>query len=183
MLRNRHFWLISRIRHEEIKIEMKYGVWILSHVNCLEGKRILFAYGSTDKHIRKSSCVNAKGIPPIAYQILHLLSYPGDTPSLGVPHPLMWVPHPWTGVPHPSWGLPLPSQGVLPGQDWGTPWEGTWDQFLGYPLGKGPGTSHWVPPPRCGWTHTCENITFPILRMRAVIINYELMQEPFITIK
>ena len=38
---------------------------------------------------RKSSCVNARGIPTAAYQILHLLSYPG-----------VGVPHPWTGVPH-----------------------------------------------------------------------------------
>ena len=32
---------------------------------------------------RKSSCVNARGIPPAAYQVLHLLSYP----RVGYPHP------------------------------------------------------------------------------------------------
>ena len=26
---------------------------------------------------RKSSCVNARGIPTVAYQVLHMLSYPG----------------------------------------------------------------------------------------------------------
>ena len=33
---------------------------------------------------KKSSCVNARGIPPAAYLLLHLLSYPGEggTPSL-----------------------------------------------------------------------------------------------------
>ena len=32
---------------------------------------------------RKSSCVNARGIPTAAYQILHMLSYPGGDTYLG----------------------------------------------------------------------------------------------------
>ena len=64
---------------------------------------------------RKSSCVNARGIP---YQVLHMLSYPPG------------------GV------------GTLAGGGGG--------RYLGVP-----------PPPQCGQT---ENITFPILRMRSVII-------------
>ena len=42
-----------------------------------------------------------------------------------------------------------------------TPSERTWDQWPGTMI-QGP------PPPPCGQTHTCENSTFPILRMRAV---------------
>ena len=123
---------------------------------------------------RKSSYVNARGIPTAAYQVLHLLSYPRG------------VPHPWMGVP-PSRGTPLSWLGypspIL-----------TWDQSLGYPPGnertwdqwkyygmemeypqKGHGTSgsimgwRWVPSPlRCEQT---ENITSRIvLRTRSVII-------------
>ena len=45
---------------------------------------------------RKSSCVNATGIPTAAYQVLHLLSYPREG---GIPHPWLVgeVPHPWLG--------------------------------------------------------------------------------------
>ena len=59
---------------------------------------------------RQSSCVNARGIPPAAYQLLHLLSY-----SRGVPHP--WSGYPpiltWWGCPPHSdlAGLP-PAPGV-----------------------------------------------------------------------
>ena len=63
-----------------------------------------------------SSCVNARGIPPAAYQALHLLSYPGEgypipgrrgggTPSLDGAE---GVPHPWT------WGTPFPDGGQYP---------------------------------------------------------------------
>ena len=37
-------------------------------------------FGSMTELIpRKSSCVNARGIPTAAYQVLHMLSYPGGT--------------------------------------------------------------------------------------------------------
>ena len=90
----------------------------------------------------------------------------------------------------------------------GYPPEGTWDQWLGYPLRrtwnqtlgypqkgletrepywKGHGIRGWewtryrgTPPPPNRQTHVCEKITFPILRMRFVIIpctqNTECMQ-------
>ena len=131
---------------------------------------------------RKSSCVNAIVIPPAAYQVLLLMSNLGGR---GVPHPwlgstpfLTWgVPHLWLG------GLPYPWPGGT--LTWGTPshlelghpQEGIWEQLLGYPQ-KGHDTSGSImgwrwgnsPPPRwCGQTHICENSTFPILRMRAVI--------------
>ena len=62
---------------------------------------------------RKSSCVNARGIPPAAYQVLHLLSYPGGT-------------YPGRGVPILAGGVPTPSldRGYLPIWTW-----------PGYPLG------------------------------------------------
>ena len=101
---------------------------------------------------RKSSCVNARGIPTAAYQVLHLLSYPGEggggTPSLALPHHDLG---PVTGV-YPS--------------------DRTWDQWkyygmeMGYPQ-KGHGTSssimewrwRWgTPPPPTGCEQT-ENIT------------------------
>ena len=55
-----------------------------------------------------------------------------------------------------------PRTGAPTGQDWGTPLpERTWEQWPG----QEPGTEV---PPACGQTHTCENSTFPIFRMRAV---------------
>ena len=44
---------------------------------------------------RQSSCVNASDIPPVAYQVFPLLSYPGGTPSLARGYPISvwyWVP-------------------------------------------------------------------------------------------
>ena len=81
---------------------------------------------------RKSSCVNARGIPTAAYQVLHMLSYPGvggrQVPWLGggstLGYPLSW----------PGWG------GRYLGWRWGI-------VTLGY-----------VPPLPCGQT---KNITFP----------------------
>ena len=94
------------------------------------------------------------------------------------------------GYPSPSWGgvtavpagegggTPVPDQGKnlrlgtpmgkdqRPGKEPRTgvpPWERTFDQRPG----KGPGTR--VPLSPRGQTHNCENNTFPILRMRAVI--------------
>ena len=74
---------------------------------------------------RQSSCVNARGIPTAAYQVLHLLSYPGVGVAryplswLGVPPPpqldLAGVP-PWlAGYPPTHVGYPPPG----PGQDGG----------------------------------------------------------------
>ena len=74
---------------------------------------------------RKSSCVNARGILPTVYQVLHMLSYPG-----GYPIPGQGVPDPEYPFPDLVWGTPF--QGT-PIQEWGTPRKGT-------------GTSHWVPP-------------------------------------
>ena len=91
------------------------------------------------------------------------------------------------GVSYPNQGYPLPSQmGVLPSPpDEGSPYQlgipPGWDlwQDWGYPLGKGPDTSHWAPLERTldQWlevlwdgmgyqrpheqTDACENSTFP----------------------
>ena len=67
----------------------------------------------------RKSWVNARGILPATYQVLHLLSYPGGTPALaGIP-------------PHPDLAGYPPSHLDLPGVP--PPPEGTWDQSLGYP--------------------------------------------------
>ena len=78
---------------------------------------------------RKSSCVNARGVSPAAYQVLHLQSYPcgitppldqaGGTPSLaGLPSIWAWLggtpsldgaPHPWLGFPPYGPGCSTPS--------------------------------------------------------------------------
>ena len=85
---------------------------------------------------RKSSCVNARGIPTAAYQVFHLLSYRGGTPSMAGGTPIMGYslsPRPdlTGGTPYLVWEYPIP--------DWGYPHHGvppilTWDQSLGYPL-------------------------------------------------
>ena len=82
-----------------------------------------------------------------AYQVLHLLPW-GGVPPLGRGNP-----------PQPG-----PTGGYPPGQvrwgylRWGTPPTRTW---LGY----------CSPPPRCGQTDMCQNITYPVvLRTRSVII-------------
>ena len=87
------------------------------------------------KKKRKSSCVNARGILPTTYQVLHMLSYPGGTP----------IPHPWMGYPIPGQGVPTSLVG-------GTPcWElarvtPSWDLARVPPLGLGQG----YPPLRLG---------------------------------
>ena len=63
---------------------------------------------------RTSSCVNARGIPPAAYQILHLL------PNLGGGVPTLAGGYlPWPGGTYPRWGY-LPWPGVPPARV-GTP--------------------------------------------------------------
>ena len=105
---------------------------------------------------RKSSCVNATGIPPAAYQVLAMLicpggGYPVPCPG-GVPHPMSGgVPNPRSGgwgVPHPmSGGYPIPCPGGYP-----IPCSG------GYPIlcpGGTPSQVWGVPPvppqPDLGW--------------------------------
>ena len=55
---------------------------------------------------RKSSCVNARGIPTATYQVLHLLTEVGY-PPLGYPPVQVWQGGTW-GTPH--WGTPPPVQ-------------------------------------------------------------------------
>ena len=106
---------------------------------------------------RKSSCVNARGIPTAAYQVLL-----GGVPSLfqGTPLPGLTggVPGvPPIGVPptRSDRGYPeYPCQVPLP-----------WPGLMGV-LGVPPHLDlAGVPPPRCGqtdgWTDTFQNITFP----------------------
>ena len=106
---------------------------------------------STSLVKRKSSCVNARSVPPAAYQVLHMLSCPGEG------GPILGTPDLAKGYRIPGWGYPilgynLARSGVPSIQEWGTPQKGTgtshsdtlregiWDQSLGYPQ-KGHGTS------------------------------------------
>ena len=98
---------------------------------------------------RLSSCLNARGIPPAAYQVILWLTIQGRHP--------------------------IPGREVTPILTWpGYPPEGTWDESLGYPQ-KGHGTSgsimgwRWgTPPSGCGQTNKQKLLPYPILRMRAV---------------
>ena len=94
---------------------------------------------------RKSSCVNTRGIPTAAYQVLHLLTevgYPpcpglmGGVPEVGYP------PHPGLMGRYPRWGTPP----VRYPQVWrgGVPEVGY--PSIGYPLSVT--TPHQVPPSR-----------------------------------
>ena len=82
---------------------------------------------------RKSSCVNARGIPTAAYQVLHLFPEVGYPPA-GVP--------PWPGLTGglPKVGYPPPAR-VPPSQVW---WGG------GYSRWVTPGRGY-LPPPHV-WT-------------------------------
>ena len=74
---------------------------------------------------RKSSCVNARGIPTAAYQVLHLLTEVEYLPSC------RGTPQVWQGVSemgYPHWGTPCTS----PVQVW---WE---VPVVGYPIGFPP---------------------------------------------
>ena len=114
---------------------------------------------------RKSSCVNARGIPPATQQVLAMLvggGYPIQSWWGRVPHPVMvgvirfshggGVPHPvmvvgYPGYPHPNLvrgypGYPplsRPGMGYLP-----PPTIHTWD---GVPPTIGPGMGYPPPPP------------------------------------
>ena len=120
---------------------------------------------------RKSSCVNARGIPTAAYQVLHLLSYRGGGGGRG--YPILDGGYP----PVLTWDQSL-----------GYPPERTWDQWkyygmeMGYPW-KGHGTSGshygikmgYPPPPGCEQT---ENITSRlVLRTRSVKYLVRYFQE------
>ena len=127
---------------------------------------------------RKSSCVNARGIPTAVYQVTQLspkVGYPPTSSDGGYPR---WGTPP-VGVPptRSDWG----TQGgvppaVPPGQvqwgypRWGPPGQGyppphwTW---LGYPpphldlAGVTPPPPVWTDRQMDGWTDSCQNITFP----------------------
>ena len=74
---------------------------------------------------RKSSCVNARGIPPTAYQVLHMLFYPGEGAGVSPSGP-GWPPCPdhqdLAGIPPLSGlgggGYPIPGWGVSPLWTW-----------------------------------------------------------------
>ena len=93
---------------------------------------------------RKSSCVNARGIPTAAYQVLHLLSYPGEggTPSLageeGVPPILTWD-QSLGSPPERTW-----DQWKYYGMEMGYPRERTWDQWKYYGMEVEMGYPPWV---------------------------------------
>ena len=142
------------------------------------------------KKTRKSSCVNARGIPTATYEVLHprwgtppvgVAPWPGlmgggyprwGTPHRGTPQPgLMGGYLRWgtsgRGTPYPHqvwWGVP--GVGYCPWQGYPPPSRGTLCQvWWGVPK---VGSPHWTwlgYPPRCGqtdwWTDTCQNITFP----------------------
>ena len=77
------------------------------------------------------------------------------------------------GVPHevpPAWDWGTPGKDLGPETrertpDWVPP-----GKVMGPEAGKVPGTRDWGTRLGCGQTYTCENSTFPILRMRAIII-------------
>ena len=137
---------------------------------------------------RKSSCVNARGIPTVAYQVLHLLSCTGGVPHscwgypiLGAPIRPGWeypIPATGGGVLHlgypirPGWGYPIPATGGYPTLD--TTTRPGWVCHLRYTpsdlAGVPPRAGMRYPPtrpgrgtllPRGGQTDTCENSTLP----------------------
>ena len=141
---------------------------------------------------RKSSCVNARGIPTAAYQILPRWG------TGGTPGQVRWGGYPRWGTPcgvHPPVGVPLHWSTPRPGLTGGYPHQGTPGQGtpqpgprgtpirvppqpgpmgvpkVGYPPGRG--TPHWTwlgyPPTRV-WTDRrtdkSQNITFPSYYVR-----------------
>ena len=82
--------------------------------------KIVFSFAT-----RKSSCVNARGIPTTAYQVLHLFPEVGYPPSRGTPLARSDWGVPEVGYPlarsdggDPRWGTPSArsDRGYLPGQ-------------------------------------------------------------------
>ena len=128
---------------------------------------------------RKSSCVNARGIPTAAYQVLHLLSCTRwGTPPVGVPpwpDPmegyLRWgtlvryppkpgltreVPKVGYGYLYPRWGTPirvLHQPGPIGGTRGGVPPSLVWGGTQGGvpPLGYPPAGPGWGTPPAWTW--------------------------------
>ena len=97
---------------------------------------------------RKSSCVNARGIPTRAYQVLHLFPKVGYPPWPGLPG----GGGTWGGAPLPVWGTPgqvwwggTPQPGLMGGYPrWGTPKQGV-------PLTRSDGGTQGGVPPLPGW--------------------------------
>ena len=86
---------------------------------------------------RKSSCVNARGIPPTTPKVFALLIYPGRG-----------------GGTYPGQGVPTIVGGSYPGQGQYLPWSG------GIYPGQGGTGSGRDTPTGCGQTDTCKNSTF-----------------------
>ena len=144
----------------------------------------------TTKSTRKSSCVNARGIPTAVYQVLHMLSYPGGYlpwlgegylpwprgTYLGVPPILTWLGEgylPWLGVGNPppilTWlegTVPTLAGGYLPWYRYPSPTKvGTPPAKVGTPLPSGPVQG--TPPPG---VNRLKTLPSAILRMRSVKI-------------
>ena len=148
---------------------IKHARKIILRISIETLKKGVLSEVHTEKETRKPSCVNARGIPPAAYQVLTILG--GGVPhprSRGVPCPRSGG-YPITGlgkgVPHPrsrgGWGYPQPDLGwgTLPWPDlgWGTPPGETWDG-VSPPVRPGMG----VPPHNVNrQTFPSTNITFP----------------------
>ena len=121
-----------------------------------------------DSSTRKSSCVNARGIPNAAYQVLLKMGYPpSGYPPSGYP-PSKYPPWPCQigstrGGVSPVRVPPARSDGGYP--RWGTPHQGTpmAGPGRGTPLPPGPGwgTHTGVDRQNHRRTNTCRNITFP----------------------
>ena len=150
------------------------GCWIMKMFHNKINKKILLRERKRHTAHRVLSTPSAvlsrrgRGIP-------HHWTGGGGTPSLtGVPPILTW----W-GFPIPGWGYPIPDQGTpssgpsqhIPpppaGPGWGTPWEGTWDQSLGYTPERTWDQSRYYgmemgyTPPRVRTDKQTETITFP----------------------
>ena len=186
-----------------VMLQKHYGIWV-PHPRCLPHGilgNVAKHYGiwvppcgQTDRHVskhnlpvvlcmqavtRKSSCMNAKGMPTYAWCIKYSISYPrwGTTPSAGYPQPgLMGGTQggvPPTGYPqqsNPQPHLTGGTQGGVPPPPAGYPLQpgpmgvGTQGGILPVTPSWGTPPSIWTwpgYPPRCGQTDMCQNITFP----------------------
>ena len=105
--------------HNEFNRSTSFA-WICVHVNSL--------------WTRKSSCVNARGIPTTAYQVLHVLSCTSGGTPVGVTlcrHPLGGVPPSWPGPGGTLGGCPLSGVPHCPDLAGGYPGQAL--PWLGYP--------------------------------------------------